>query len=157
MTCYVRLNLFHFSFIHRWQFFKRRHGVVRALASAIFIPWSNVSRSAHSWEFFSHNQSSLFVLSHNLNPICRDKYMQPSIGAKTAAASENGFSDESQSGDEIIAAETTAPVRSALDTKRVLNRSPLFDCISFLTWCDVLQQQQFYHWLSRLAMFPWGL
>ena len=59
--------------------------------------------------------------------------MQPSIGAKTAAASENGFSDESQNGDEIIAAETTAPVRSALDTKRVLNRSPLFDCISFLT------------------------
>jgi hypothetical protein len=55
--------------------------------------------------------------------------MQPSIGATIAATSENGFSDVSQRGDEIIAADTTAPVRSAVDTKRVLKRSPLLLCI----------------------------
>jgi len=55
--------------------------------------------------------------------------MQPSIGAITAATSDTGFIDESQSGDEIIAADTTAPVRSAVETKRVLKRSPLLCCI----------------------------
>jgi hypothetical protein len=55
--------------------------------------------------------------------------MQPSIGAIIAATSETGFIDESHKGDEIIAADTTAPVRSAVETKRVLKRSPLLCCI----------------------------
>ena len=51
--------------------------------------------------------------------------MQPSIGANIAATSDTGFIDESHKGDEIIAADTTAPVFSAVDTKRVLKISPL--------------------------------
>jgi len=55
--------------------------------------------------------------------------MQPSIGAKTAATSETGLIDESHKGDEIIAADTTAPVRSAVETNRVLRMSVLLCCI----------------------------
>jgi len=55
--------------------------------------------------------------------------MQPSIGAIAAATSETGFIDESHKGDEIIAADTTAPVRSAVDSNKVLQRSGLLCCI----------------------------
>jgi hypothetical protein len=61
--------------------------------------------------------SSFLALSHNLNPICNDRYKQPRIGTKTAATSEYGFIACSHNGDVIAAAETAPPTFSLVEVK----------------------------------------
>jgi hypothetical protein len=67
--------------------------------------------------------SSFLALSHNLNPICNDRYKQPRIGTKIAATSEYGLICWSQRGDVIAPAATAPPTFSLVDVKSVERKS----------------------------------